>query len=217
MGLNLIRFAFEPQYRAVKRWKWAKGDETLRYSVPIPPGGVVLDIGAYTGEYAEELARRTGAHIEAYEPVPDYAAICREKAGRFPGIHVHEYGLSHADFSAEITIDGLASSTYRTGGKSVTAAFRDIAREVERLGIERIALAKINIEGGEYDILPRLIETGLITRFDALMVQFHLVGEDPQARYQSITQALEKTHTLRWRYPFVWELWERKALQASPT
>lgn len=211
MGLNLIRYLFEPQYRAVKRWKWAKGDETLRFSVPIKDGGVVLDIGAYIGEYAGELARRSNARIEAYEPVPDYAAICHQIAAQYPTIHVHEYGLSNADFNADITIDGLASSTYRTGGKSISAQFRDIVGEIKNLDAEHIALAKINIEGGEYDILPRLIETGQIARFDALMVQFHLVGDAPEARYAAIAKALEATHILRWRYPFVWELWERKA------
>jgi FkbM family methyltransferase len=210
MGLNLIRFATDPQYRAVKRWKWAKGDETLRFSVAIPPGGAVLDIGAYTGEYAEALAARGVGRIEAFEPVPDYAAACRARAARHPAIRVHEYGLADRDFRTRMTLDGLASSSYRSHGAMIEAEFRDIAGILAALDLPEIALAKINIEGGEYAILPRLIETGLITRFAALLIQFHRIDSGSEAAYATIAARLSATHAPAWRYPFVWELWQRR-------
>lgn len=207
MGVNLIRYWRDPFYRAVKRWKWAKGDDTLRFSAPVPPGGVVLDIGAYIGEFAAEAARRWNARVIGFEPVPAYAALAQEANAGHPRVTIHAYGLGAEAFTAPISIEGLASSTYRQAGETIDAAFHDIVAELELLGEERIALAKINIEGGEYDILPRLIESGWITRIDALMIQFHQIDAGSQARYDAIAAELARTHGLSWRYPFVWELW----------
>ncbi|HAJ47672.1 MAG TPA: hypothetical protein DCL54_13945 [Alphaproteobacteria bacterium] len=209
----MIRYLTDPDYRAVKRWKWAKGDDVLRYSVPIPSGGVILDVGAYIGDFAQGMAERTQGIIHAFEPVEAFAAQCRVRVQRFPQIHVHAYGLSNRDETARISLDGLGSSQYRAADNSVEAKFRDIVPVLQELNIDTIALAKLNIEGGEYDVLPRLIEAGLMERVSALMVQFHRTHADAEDRYDAIATALAKTHALQWRYPFIWELWLRKAGQ----
>jgi FkbM family methyltransferase len=216
MGFNLIRFMFEPQYRAVKRWKWKNGDETLRFSIPLDDDSLVLDIGAYIGEYALALAKKNNAQIESFEPVPFFAQLCRENTRAYKNVHVHEFGLSNADFEANMAVDGLASSIYRTTEKSITAKFRDICDFIEENDIKEVSLAKINIEGGEYDIIPYLIYKKKIGMFRNLMVQFHLIQEGDINRYNAIRLLLEKTHQLEWRYPFIWELWTLREKDNHP-
>ena len=68
---------------------------------------------------------------------------------------------------------------------------------------------KINIEGGEYDLLDRLITTGLVGKIDNIQVQFHEFVPNAKERMQNIQKKLSKTHTPTYQYEFIWENWKR--------
>lgn len=70
-----------------------------------------------------------------------------------------------------------------------------------------IDLMKINIEGGEYALLPHLIDTGVISRVRNIQIQFHELDVDSAEKRESIICALRKTHKRDWCYEFVWESW----------
>jgi FkbM family methyltransferase len=207
MGLNLIRWVSDPHYRSFKRWKWAAGDRTLRFDYPLSGTSIVVDAGAYIGDFAREIADRTGATVHAFEPIAEFAEIARKELAHRPRTHVHTFGLSDHDHTASITLDGDASSTLRSAAQSVTAQFRDVTAVLDDLGLQQVDLMKINVEGGEYAILPRLMETGAIRRIRDIQVQFHLLDGESRARYQRIASGLAATHRLTWRYPFIWENW----------
>ena len=80
----------------------------------------------------------------------------------------------------------------------------------------RVAVAKINIEGGEYEVLPRLIDSGLIEEIDEVQVQFHDVVPNAKQRMNEILADLALSHEPTYRYPFVWENWRRRARQGPP-
>ena len=67
----------------------------------------------------------------------------------------------------------------------------------------------MNIEGGEYDLLPHLIETHAISIVQAIEVQFHMVDKASVEARDRIRTALAATHAEAWCYPFVWEAWTR--------
>jgi len=70
---------------------------------------------------------------------------------------------------------------------------------------------KINIEGGEYDLLSYIIGKGLHKSIKNIQVQFHKVdGLLWEVRSTSIQRQLMKTHELTWQTPFVWENWSLK-------
>jgi hypothetical protein len=81
---------------------------------------------------------------------------------------------------------------------------------MDEIGIGEIDLMKINIEGGEYKLLDRMIETGLHLRCKRIRVQFHEWMPESHARYQRIRAGLSRSHDLEWYYSFVWESWVRK-------
>ena len=65
---------------------------------------------------------------------------------------------------------------------------------IEGLNINKIDLMKINIEGGEYDLLFCLIEKDLISRINNLQIQFHSFVPNAKNNREKIINLLKKTH-----------------------
>ncbi len=210
MGFNLIRFITNPQYRSVRRWYRDGGDPQLRYNYDLNASDLVFDIGAYEGQFAEEIARRFGSKVEAFEPVAIYAETARKRTADFPSVRVHGFGLAKTSGQSSISIDGLASSRFSKDQETLIAEFKDVVEVCRSLGSNEIALMKINIEGDEYEVLPALMDAGLLPKIRDIQVQFHLFKPGDKARYRAIKERLEKTHELTWRYPFIWENWRLK-------
>ena len=73
-----------------------------------------------------------------------------------------------------------------------------------------VDLMKINIEGGEYDGLDKLVGTGLIKGIKSIQVQFHDFVPDAEKRVKDIHDKLQVTHIPTYQYEFVWENWQRR-------
>jgi hypothetical protein len=72
-----------------------------------------------------------------------------------------------------------------------------------------VRLMKVNIEGGEYELLERMLECGLTTRVADLQIQFHNFSPDAAERMAAIQRGLAATHRPTYQYRFVWENWRR--------
>lgn len=69
---------------------------------------------------------------------------------------------------------------------------------------------KVNIEGGEYELLDRLIDTHLVELFSNIQVQFHPIAPTSALAVQRLRIELMKTHRPTYQYDFVWENWTRR-------
>ena len=87
---------------------------------------------------------------------------------------------------------------------------KDIFSFLNKEGINKIDLIKINIEGGEYPLLKRMIETNIIEKCNDIQVQFHNFYPNAITLRNEIRDSLQKTHFLTYDYPFVWENWRKK-------
>ena len=67
---------------------------------------------------------------------------------------------------------------------------------------------KLNIEGAEFEVFDRLIETGLHDRIDCFLIQFHEYQATAREHRERIRSVLAKTHRLVWDFPMVWERWD---------
>ncbi|MDQ1709840.1 MAG: hypothetical protein QOG49_1225 [Frankiaceae bacterium] len=199
-------------YKRIKRqaaWDADRGDQTLRLDYDLGPDAVVYDVGGYEGNFAADVLCLFGCHIEVFEPIPDFFDIIRQRFRLNPNVRAHQFGLSGADADVLMTMERGASSAVIVAEVPPTepVRLRDIAAVLAELGHASVDLMKINIEGGEYDLLDRMIECDLTGRVRHLQIQFHLHVPEAQARMERISAALERTHELRWRYPWVWESW----------
>lgn len=177
--------------------------EHLRYEYDLSPDDIVIDIGAYRGEWAEQILERYGCKLVVVEPTDN---ITQHMA--FAGTEV----INKAAW--------LFDGRLRFGGAYYyTSAFEDPVTEYECFDVnsllrrfDEIALVKMNIEGAEYDLLEHIYRGGLMPRIRDLQVQFHLIeGEDSLLRYEVVSELLLETHSPTWRYMHCWENWRRDA------
>lgn len=194
----------------VKLW-WADGgDPALRFNYDLDKSSVVLDLGGYDGQWAGDLFSRYGCRIIVFEPVRAFAERIRQRFRENDRIEVLQYGLGASTRTETLRVDANASSIYGKSGDVEEIRIVDVRDWLGERKLERIHLAKLNIEGGEYELLERLIETHLIGIIENIQVQFHDITPDSRMRMQRIQTRLRATHEPTYQYEFVWENWTRK-------
>lgn len=204
--------AHRREYREmVRRWYADGGDERFRFDYELHPESLVLDVGGYQGQWASDLYARRPCRILVFEPVTQYAEQIRNRFRHNPDIEVFDVALGGTTRSEIIRILGASSSTHkaRKSGEQ-TMRVVDVKDWLDQHGIENVDLIKINSEGGEFELLERMIETSLVPRVADIQVQFHKIAEDSTPRMEAIQRELAKTHELTYQYRYVWENWTRK-------
>jgi FkbM family methyltransferase len=203
----------------IKRWFRDDGDNTLRLDYPLNPGSVVWDVGGYRGDFAEQIHSRYSSRVFVFEPHPAFYQHCVDRFSGKENIKILKFGLSdQAGWFDIVDSEDGSSFVNKTlaGTATQKAQLCSVAEVFERLGSHNIDLLKINIEGGEFSLLPALVAADLIPRVRFIQVQFHNFIPNADAMRDTIRAELAKTHDLMWDYTFVWESWMRKdALNVS--
>lgn len=225
--LNRIRNAVAYLYRlhvqrdpflwSVRRWFRDRGDETLRLDYPLDSNSLVIDVGGYQGDFAEAVSRRFNCHVVVFEPVPAFYSHCVNRFAGNPKITVVDCGLAAFDGSLPIHVADDASSFNRLipCAQAEMVRIRKVDKALAELGIDKVDLMKINIEGGEYDLLRTLIDSAWIMRIRYLQIQFHNFVPDAAARRDELRSRLAATHDEMWNYEFVWESWSLRNSQVN--
>lgn len=184
------------------------------------PGMVVLDVGAHIGYYARICARLVGSNgrVVAFEPHPRTFGVLQANTARFAGIdalqiaaaeqegsaQLHDYlmmsasGSLHYDASlhelqraqlSEFDIaprmnSGFSRQTYDVRTAPIDACLAE-------LGIERVDLVKMDIEGAEIDALRGMRQTisnspGLTLIMEYNPQALHSFGHDPAAALDEV-------------------------------
>jgi len=199
---------------AVKFMNAEQKDSIFSSSEHLDSGSIVFDVGGETGIWSKQIYSKYEPYLYIFEPNPKSVTILEEtfagkKAKIFP------YGLGSENVTASLSNTGMGSSIYDSStGYAASEKFaieiRDIAQVVKELSLETIDLIKINIEGGEYDLVPHMIRTGLVNKCKTIRIQFHDWIPHAFAMRKKIVNELSKTHDVEWNYPLVWESWIRK-------
>lgn len=199
---------------AIKRWFRDNAKTRLLLQHELGPDSIVYDVGGYIGEWTQGISERYDAHIEVFEAVPNFVRKLEEKFADNPKITVHPYGLLNRNTTETFYLKGPGSTSDAGSDdadlREVKADLRDFAKVCEQLGHDNVDLLKINIEGGEYPLLQRLLNQHLAQRFDVIMVQYHEWIPGAYWSRMKINRRLSRTHRRVWNYPFVWEKWQRK-------
>lgn len=207
-----IQYAVFPteHQKTLKKWYADGGDRVMRFNYDLSEGSLVLDLGGYEGQWASDIFSMYCCKIVVFEPVHEFAESIRERFKRNPKISVLPFGVGKSSRTALISVCKDSSSVFKTSDRRQEIEIVDISDWIRRTNISSIDLMKANVEGGEYEILERLIETGLSRIIRNIQVQFHEITKDSSARMKQIQERLKETHNLTYQYRFVWENWTLK-------
>lgn len=175
---------------------------------------VVFDVGANVGDYAlAVLDHFKNVELHCFEPSPNAFALLEARIGSSGAhVHLHRFGLGEFDETVTLYGEGPASglsSVYRRRlghfgidfepqGEVLLRRLDDVALE---LGVDRIDLLKLDIEGHELAALKgarRLIGTrgieGIQFEFGGANIDAHVFFQDlwyflaPQYRIHRVLQ-----------------------------
>jgi FkbM family methyltransferase len=188
----------------VQHWKFKNGDKTLRLNYDLNEDSLIIDGGGYKGEWSMDIFKKYNCFIHIFEPVKKYYELINEKFKNNKKINVHHLGLSNKNENIDIRINNDASSIYINNGIKETIKLVDSVEIFEKLNITNVDLIKLNVEGEEYNILERLIESKKIDMFNNLQIQFHRYGEKYDERKTLIENSLKKKFKVTYDYNYVW-------------
>lgn len=194
-----MKLRVNPNAESQAIWQ-AQRLEHLRYEYDLRPDDLVIDIGAYRGEWADQIYRLHKCKLILVEPTPHvlgfpYGEVINKAAWvsagqlKFGGAYYYTSSLEDGDTEYECF------------------DINDLLRQYDD-----IALLKMNIEGAEYEVLKHIIAGGWHKRIRNLQIQFHEIDGVPFGDwYGEIARSLKDTHARSWYYPFCWESWHRNA------
>jgi len=203
--------------RRALAWIAAGKDRTLRQEYDLGPDSLVFDLGGYEGQWSSDIVARYLCRVHVFEPVAGMAEGIARRFDRNQLVEVHDFGLGPQTTTSRMRLDADSSSMVRTDTPR-----GDAPAEVENVrivnfeaflqehGISDIDLMKINIEGGEYDLLEHLIEKEVVGLIRDIQVQFHDFVPHAERRMAAIQTGLSATHQLTYQSLFVWENWHRR-------
>ena len=155
--------------------RWAEILYHTIYLHPLSSSSVVIDLGASIAGFSREMNSYIGCHCHAVEALPENFALIEQTASVTP----HHLAICGTDGPVQIhSVDeqfASASVDLMRGQQS-----RDII-EVEgitlgglmaRLGLERVHLLKVDIEGAELAMFDTADDETLL-RMDQITVEFH--------------------------------------------
>lgn len=169
---------------------------------------VVFDVGGYKGWWSSHILESYGSNIYIFEPVREFYNILVDRFYGNPKIKIFNFGLSDHSETTKINKDGDESSFYKTDKEQEEVEIRDIVDFIAEQQIEKIDLISINIEGGEYALLNRMLENPDV--FSEIQVQFHDFYPEAEKLRDDIREKLREKYNETYNYPFIWECWKKK-------
>ncbi len=198
----------EPDQARVQSWFAIDGDNNLRVDYDLSKSSIVYDVGGYKGDWAEAIYERFGCHIEIFEPVREFVGLLQKRFKDNEEIVIHDIGLAGKTRQAEISLEEASSSVVKAKGKTETIKLVAASEAIDKS--QKIDLMKMNIEGGEYELLDNLMDSGLVKNIKDIQIQFHVFIKDYEKRRSDLQKRLSKTHYLTYNYPYIWENWRLK-------
>lgn len=189
------------------RWFADNGDKTLRLNYDLDKTSIIFDLGGYEGQWVSDIHAMYRCPVYVFEPVKSFADAIQNRFVRNPDIHVFQFGLAGKTREEFLAVSADGSSLFGDSGEKERIRLVEIGQFFANEGIKRIDLMKINIEGGEYELLECILDSGLIDRIDNIQVQFHACIPEAKVRMTAIQKRLALTHELTWQYEFIWENW----------
>lgn len=161
----------------------------------LTPNSIVFEVGAYRGDWMRGVSYTYNPRIYAFEP-SQYTFKALRSIPWGPKISLFKFGLSDKSYSCllyDCEKDGATVMEKRKGNTPETVHIIDICKFVAWHSLSRIDLIHINIEGAEYDLIDRILDTDLNGMINYLMVQWHAFSPEMGNRCTETVARLKET------------------------
>ena len=196
----------------ISSWWRDRGDDTHRINYDLTDKSVIMDLGGFKGDWTNIMINKYNCKSHIFEPVE---SLVNKIASRFAGdkrVRVYDVAVGNKRSECKMYHGADETSLFSLGDSNnfETIKMLEVGDVLDKLKLDFVDLVKINIEGGEFDLLDTIINNNLQSKFGNIQVQFHKVENDSVERREKIREGLSKTHTCTWEYPWVWENWKLK-------
>ena len=157
-------------------------------------GSVVVDAGAHKGEFSQTLAERFGCRCYLVEANPDLATQLSQQGFK----NVLPAALSAGDGRARFVhrankeSGGIFAREGEAGAVTVEVETLSLPTLSRRIGVERIDLLKLDIEGAEFDLVAKTPDE-VLRRIGQITVECHDFLPEFKGRglYEALRDRLE--------------------------
>jgi FkbM family methyltransferase len=175
-----------------RRWFADRGDYTHNITYDLNENSIIMDLGGYTGVWANQMIDKYNPNVYILEPIPDFYNIMTEKFKNNNKVHLYNVGISSKNKKGQIFLNGDATSSNIKNGKAVDVIFKDMGTILNELSLNEVDLLQI------------------INKFKNIQVQFHKTIDNAVEKRNNIREGFKKNNfELKFDYPFVWESWTR--------
>ena len=194
--------------KTVAKFKKDNKKDDLMLDYGLDENSLVFDVGGYKGQGASDLFSMYLPTIYIFEPRAEYAQAIEKRFKKNNKIKVFNFGLSNKKSEDYIYFNDDGSTLFLKNKQKEKVKLESISDFIKNNNIKKIDLLKLNIEGGEYEVLDDLINSGLLNIITNLQVQFHNFFPNAKKKMLGIHKELLKTHHLVYQYEFVMESWQ---------
>ena len=192
----------------IGKWFADNGDNTHNITYDLNEDSVVMDLGGYTGVWAQQMIDKYNPNVYIIEPVTEFYEGMITKFIDNGKVHLMNVGVGTEDKDGFIFMSGDGTSSNLTNGESINVKINTIDTILGKWGLNEVDLIQVNIEGDEYPLLEYMIKKGSINKFKNIQIQFHLgIENDVDRRNKIIDGLIENGFKNNFDYPFVWESW----------
>jgi FkbM family methyltransferase len=143
-------------------------------------GDVVVDAGAFTGDYTVFASRRVGpkGKVIAFEPDEKNRRILKRnlQKERTQNVIIVPKGLWNEDTELSFDCSHGLQSSITTGATGPKVSVATLDNELHRLGISKIDVLKMDIEGAEIQAIEGSRETLKANPVHVIIASYHLVA-----------------------------------------
>ena len=188
------------------------GDSTHLFNYDLNSDSVVLDIGGHTGDLGGIMYGKFACNVYIFEPIKSFYQQIKQRFKGVDKIKIFNYGVGAETHETQFNLWGEGTSAFLRPDKSPcdvpeTAQIRSYSSVVKELALTAIDVCSINIEGGEYILLPHIFDEGWTRNIKNFQIQFHDFIPDCDPKRKEIQTKLSRTHTQTFNYDYVWENW----------
>lgn len=142
---------------------------------PLPADCIIYSFGISDDWSFDEAMGRYGCEVFAFDP-----SLNLTEHDHTPAIHFYDWGLGRVD----------ENRTYKNTiwkMRTLSTIYETLAHRHGRVIIDYL---KIDIEFAEWDTIPQIVESGMLSKVRQLGVEFHMERDKPIEKYREYAKLL---------------------------